>query len=379
MIALGRRLAERGHHVTLQTWRRWHEHVEAAGIAFSPAPEYQVFPTRRRPLKPYEAVVRAARESRPLVREADPEAVVADILTLAPALAGELEGRPVATVVPHVLPFVGAGAPPYSLGARPPRTALGRAAWSAVEGRLSGGLVRGRDELNGTRERLGLAPLDHVHGGISRDLCLVATLPQLEPRRDWPAWAQVVGPLMWEPPTDDVELPEGDGPLVLVAPSTSQDRRHRLLRAAVEGLAGTGIRVLATTNRRPLPEPVRLAPNVKLSSWVSYARTMPHCDAVVCHAGHGTVMRALTAGCVVVACPAAGDMNENAARLDWAGLGVRLPDRFLSPTTLRLAVEKALADPRLRANARTAATWAREHDGPARAAELVEAFASRGT
>ena len=30
-------------------------------MRFEPAPEYQVFPTRERPLKPYEAAVRAAR------------------------------------------------------------------------------------------------------------------------------------------------------------------------------------------------------------------------------------------------------------------------------------------------------------------------------
>ena len=48
-------------------------------------------------------------------------------------------------------------------------------------------------------------------------------------------------------------------------------------------------------------------------------------DLVVCHVGHGTLMRALTSGVPVVACPAAGDMNENAARADWAGVGVRLP------------------------------------------------------
>jgi UDP:flavonoid glycosyltransferase YjiC (YdhE family) len=32
MIALGRALAARGHEVVLQTWSRWSEHVEAAGI-----------------------------------------------------------------------------------------------------------------------------------------------------------------------------------------------------------------------------------------------------------------------------------------------------------------------------------------------------------
>ncbi len=57
MLALGERLAARGHEVTFETWQRWREHVQAAGLRFVPAPEYPVFPTRERPLKPYEAVV----------------------------------------------------------------------------------------------------------------------------------------------------------------------------------------------------------------------------------------------------------------------------------------------------------------------------------
>ena len=56
---------------------------------------------------------------------------------------------------------------------------------------------------------------------------------------------------------------------------------------------------------------------------------MPACDLVVAHGGHGTLMRALARGCPVVVCPAGGDMAENAARVDWAGLGVRLPRRFV--------------------------------------------------
>ena len=52
---------------------------------------------------------------------------------------------------------------------------------------------------------------------------------------------------------------------------------------------------------------------------MSYARTMPRCDLVVTHGGHGTLARALASGCPVVVCPAGGDMAENAARVDWAG------------------------------------------------------------
>ena len=45
MIALGGALAARGHEVALDTWRKWREPVEAAGMTFTAAPEYQVFPT----------------------------------------------------------------------------------------------------------------------------------------------------------------------------------------------------------------------------------------------------------------------------------------------------------------------------------------------
>src|SRR5947209_10437148 len=164
MLALGARLAARGHEVTLQTWRNWRAFVEAAGMTFAPAPEYDVFPTRARPLKPYAAVVRGAREARPLVAELRPDALVADILTLAPALAGELEGVPVATLVPHVFPPGAPGFPPYSLGARLPRTAAGRRWWRTLEPALGGGLRQAGDRLNGPGDRLGRGPLERDPG-----------------------------------------------------------------------------------------------------------------------------------------------------------------------------------------------------------------------
>ncbi len=372
MIALGRALAARGHDVTLQTWTRWREAVQREGMRFAAAPEYPVFPTDGRPLKPYEAVVHATRDTLPPLRDARPDAVVADILTLAPALAGERLGMPVATLVPHVDPRGAPGFPPYSLGARLPRTRLGRTLWRAADGVVARGVRLGRDELNATRARLELPPLARLHGGISERLALVATFPQLEYPRSWPGGTHVVGPLLWEQPFGEVELPPGDAPLVLVAPSTVQDPEHRLLRATVAGLAREPVRVLATTNRRALPAPLDLPPNARLVDWVSYARTMPRCDVVVCHGGHGTVARALASGCVPVVVPAGGDMNENAARVAWAGAGVRLPRRRTAPEPIRLAVRRALREPALRARARELAAWSARHDGAARAAELVE-------
>jgi UDP:flavonoid glycosyltransferase YjiC (YdhE family) len=378
MIALGRELARRGHDVTLQTWTRWSDHVEAEGMRFAAAPEYHVFPTRERPLTPYQAVERATGETIGLVREVAPDAVVSDILTLAPALAAELEGVRVATLIPHVDPRLPPGSAPYSCGARLPRTAAGRALWRCADPLLRRGLALGRDELNETRRRLSLAPLERFHGGISDALCLVGTFPQLEYPHAWPQHAQVVGPLLWEPPGGDVELPAGDAPLVLVAPSTSQDAEGRLVHAALDGLAELPVRVLASANRALDDMHLEVPANARLVQWASYAGTMPACELVVCHGGHGTVARALASGCALVVVPAAGDMNENAARVDWAGVGVRLPRRLASARPLSLAVRRALARPGLRARARQLAAWATSNDAAARAAGLVEQFASAG-
>jgi UDP:flavonoid glycosyltransferase YjiC (YdhE family) len=367
MLALGEALVARGHAVALQTWRRWQEPAEAAGMEFAAAPEYQVFPTSGQPLQPYAAAVRAAVETRPVVRSFAPDVAVSDILTVAPALAAELEGVPVATLVPHLYPHLPPGFAPYSIGARLPRTPL----WRIFDPLVGRGLERGRREYNECRARLGLGPLPYVHTGISRSLTLVATAPQLEYPRDWPSWVRVIGPLMWEPPSSPVAPGDGSGPVVLVAPSTAQDPSHRLLRAALEGLSSEPVRVIATWNGReaalPAPE------NAVVVPWLSYSGTMPACDVVITHGGHGTLLRALSSGCRVVVSPAGGDMAENAARADWAGVGVRLPMRFCTPRGVRLAVRRALALPRGPVEA--VSRWIASHDARERACVEIERWA----
>ena len=131
-------------------------------------------------------------------------------------------------------------------------------------------------------------------------------------------------------PTDDTSIPPRgiDHELRGAVPRAFHVERSALLSS--RGLADAPVRVLATWNRRPPPRPLDVPPNARLVEWVSYARTMPRCDLVLCHGGHGTMVRALSEGSRVVVAPVSGDMNENAARADWAGVGVRLPWRLLS-------------------------------------------------
>jgi UDP:flavonoid glycosyltransferase YjiC (YdhE family) len=178
----------------------------------------------------------------------------------------------------------------------------------------------------------------------------------------------------FELPYPDVALPPGDAPLVLVAPSTAKDANSRLIRSTFDGLADEDVRVIATTNRAALKEPIQVPDNAVLVDWLSYSQVMPEAALVVCHGGHGTLARALGAGAPVLCCPAEGDMTENALRASWTGAGLSVPWRLCRPAPLRWAALRILGDPSFRQRAEAIAAWRQENDGAQRGAELVEQF-----
>jgi MGT family glycosyltransferase len=378
-IALARELQRRGHEVLVESWEEWQGAVEGEGLRFEAAQQYMVFPPPSPDTPQGQIVARAARALAGLMGEFEPDLVVSDILTRAPALAAEVAGVPGATLIPHVYPVQRPGQPMYSMGFQPARTPLGRAGWRATMPLLNVGLRQGRDELNETRERLGLAPQDRFHGGISELLAIVATFPQLEYPRVWAPYAHVSGPLFFELPTDGVEIPDGEGPLVVIAPSTAQDPECEMLRAALEGLAEEPVRVLATTNRRAPNEPIEVPANAVLLDWLPYSQAMAAGDLVISHGGHGTAVRALSLGAPLLVCPAVGDMAENGARVAWSGAGLSLPRRLLSPRRIRLAARRILGDPSYRERAEEMQLWSRANDGAERAAVLAEEAARNAT
>lgn len=378
-IALSRALRERGHRVVVETWEHWREAVESQGLEFTAAEEYKAFPPPPPGSDGVPTVADAALALEPLIEELEPDLVVSDILTVAPRLAAERAGARCATLIPHVYPVHEPGLPFFGFGMLPPRTAVGRAAWRAALPAMLDGLRRGRAELNESRRAMGLAPLRRFHGGISEELAMVATFPQLEYPRRWPREVVVTGPMTFELPYEEVELPDGEGPLVVVAPSTAQDPECRLVRTVLEALADEPVRVLATTNGHVPDEPLPAEPaNARVVEWAGYSQVMPAADLVVCHGGHGTVARALGAGAPALICPAVGDMTENGARVAWAGAGLMLPWRLATPSLLRAVVRSALADGELRLRAAEIAAWGRANDGGQRGAELVEALVRSG-
>jgi MGT family glycosyltransferase len=374
-IALGRALAERGHQVLVETWEERRAAVEGAGLGFAAAEEYRMFPPPEPDSADGQHAAEAARALLPLLEEMRPHVAVSDILTLAPALAAERAGVPLATLIPHIYPVVEAGQPFFAIGLRSPRTPLGRRVWRGGQRMLNIGLEHGRRDLNLQRERLGLDPIDRFHGGISPDLALVATYPQLEYPRRWPAGVQVTGPMTFELPHPEIELPPGEDPLVLVAPSTAHDSDNHLVRTALAALAEERVRVVATTNRVRPQAPIEVPANARLVEWLSYSQLMPAASLVISHGGHGTVARALGAGTPLLISPIIGDMSETAMRVDWAGAGLSLPWRLCRAAPLRWTARRLLGDPSFTARAAAIAAWGKANDGAIHGAELVERLA----
>ena len=370
-IALGRALAARGHEVTVQTWERWREPVEGAGLRFAASQEYTVFP----PPPPGEAAGagEAALAMMPLLEDFRPDVLVSDILTLAPSLAAELAGVPRATLIPHLYPVHDPGMPFFGMGMAPPRTGAGRRLWRAALPALETGLRIGRRELNETRRGIGLPPQERFHGGISDRLAIVGTFPQLEYPRAWPAEAVVTGPLEFELPHPDVELPDGRRP---ARPRRQQHRPGPGLRPDPARLRGAGRRAGARRRDHQRP-PARACRSTFRRTdcsydWLSYSQVMAAADVVVCHGGHGTLARALALGRPLLVSPSIGDMAENAERVAWAGAGLTVPGRLRRASTIRWAVRTLLEDDRYRRRAEEigASEWAR--GGADRAAEAVE-------
>lgn len=281
-------------------------------------------------------------------------------------------------------------APPAGLGLPAPKGPARRAvAWGAARA-TDLAARRLRDRVDGLRAQHGLAPMGRsVNAQLGRlPLTLIHGVAELDyGRRRVPPGVHFVGPSPWKPRQPPGAaggldaVPDGR-PWVHVAASTMEGGDAGLLRAAVQGLAGRAVEVVATAAGGAVPPDLRpeaLPANVHVAAWVDHAELLPRCAAVVTPGGAGTIVSALAAGVPLVVVPTAWDKPDNAQRVVEAGAGVRLSPRKCTPEHVRAAVERVLGDPSYRAHARRMAALLAAAPGPAGAAALLERLAGGRT
>jgi UDP:flavonoid glycosyltransferase YjiC (YdhE family) len=184
---------------------------------------------------------------------------------------------------------------------------------------------------------------------------LIATLPALEvPRPDWPAEAVVVGPLHFEPTDAELSVPAGEGPLIVVAPSTAETGAKGVVELALDHLVPG----------QTLPVGSRLVvsrlggADVTVPGWATIGlgrqdRLLAEADLVICGGGHGMLSKTLLAGVPLVVVPGGGDQWELANRVVRQG-SARLI-RPLTAASLIAEVNEVLTSSRYRVAARRAA------------------------
>jgi UDP:flavonoid glycosyltransferase YjiC (YdhE family) len=298
----------------------------------------------------------------PVLRELAPDLVVSDVITACGGLAAELLGIPWIELNPAPLYRPSKGLPPIGSGLAPGVGIRGKLRDAVLRAMTNRAWQKGIRQRSAVRVEIGLPATDP--GPLRR---LIATLPALEvPRPDWPDEAVVVGPLHFEPTDAVLDIPPGDGPVVLVAPSTAVTGAVGLVETALETLRPGEV----------LPDGARViisrlgGDDVEVPPWavVGLGRQdelLAKADLVICGGGHGMVSKTLMAGVPMVVVPGGGDQWEIANRLVRQG-SARLI-RPLTAEALAAAVTDVLSSSRYVEAARAAGATATDVEDPVRA------------
>jgi MGT family glycosyltransferase len=312
--------------------------------------------------------------------DSEPADLVAVDTLIPSALSGaEAAGYPSVLLMhgPYMMPRP--DAPPPGTGFMPAHGPLGRWRDRTAASLMNRVFRTALPAFNQARAELGLAPvrdLADVINAASR--VLVCTSPSYDfASATVPGYVRYVGPQLDDDADGTTWDDPGGPPLVLVSlSSTVMGHEQELLQRAVAALGELPVRGLVTTGPAVDPAAIRAPANVSVRRWVRHADVLPSCSAVLTHGGHGTVIKALTAGVPLVVAPLGRDQPDNAARVVHAGAGLRLSKKARVPA-LRDAIGRVLDEPRYRAAARRmAATLAAERDESLVVDELERAILS---
>ncbi|MCV7178823.1 glycosyltransferase [Mycolicibacterium sphagni] len=363
-IALCLRLAAAGDDPVLLTGTGWLdtgraagiESVELAGLDLEAGDD-----DTDAGAKLHQRAARMAVLNVPVLRELAPDLIVSDVITVCGGMAAELLGIPWVELCPHPLYLPSRGLPPLGSGLAPGTGIRGRLRDTIMRALTARSVKAGERQRSTVRVDIGLPAREP---GPARRL--IATLPALEvPRPDWPDDAVVVGPLHFEPTAAVLPVPPGEGPVIVVAPSTATTGTAGVAELALEHLVPG--RTLPVGSRVVVS---RLGgQDVEVPPWASVGlgrqdELLAHADLVVCGGGHGMLSKTLLAGVPMVVLPGGGDQWELANRVVRQG-SARLI-RPLAADALVAEVGEVLSSPRYQEAARRAGESIRQVTDPVR-------------
>jgi len=210
-----------------------------------------------------------------------------------------------------------------------------------------GQIARTGDEVARLWSEHGLEP--RPYGGTYDHLYIDIYPPSLQSseRAHVPA-TQLLGPSAFaiggDEPLPDGLIEETETPLVYVTFGTLLSN-DEALSTVVQALRDLPVRLIVTVG--PAGDPASLGPqpsNVHVARYIPQEQLLPHCGAVVSHAGSGTFLATIAAGLPQLCLPRAADQFLNAAACDRAAVGLTIEPGAVSRERVSDAVERLLSD-----------------------------------
>jgi MGT family glycosyltransferase len=396
-LTVARSLVKRGHHVHVLGDAAVEDEACAAGASFSPfrhAPHHHMRSVTHDVVRDWEAshniasfkrygehmffgpAAAYARDVLDAAKEVRPDAIAVDFLLFGALIGAQKSGVPTAMIIHQPYTVPSPGATPAGFGLRQARGPLGRLRDALLRRVVMLSFGSGLPKLNAARVEHGLPPVANIVEHLAGPkLTLVLTsqafdfvptpLPEgvryVGPQLDDPTWATP-----WTSPWPESH----EDPMVLVSLGSTFQNQGALVRRIIEALGSLPVRGLVTLGGQFDGEDFAPPSNVVVVPSAPHAAVLPHARAVVCHGGHGTVMKALSYGLPVACIPLGRDQLDNARRAEACGAGIMLKKRS-STQALRTAIAALVSDgPHRAAAARMKAIIAHERKSDAAAREL---------
>jgi UDP:flavonoid glycosyltransferase YjiC (YdhE family) len=169
----------------------------------------------------------------------------------------------------------------------------------------------------------------------------------------------------------EVFLESGPAPVVVGLGSVFARSSPGVLSNIAEACNERGLRCLIVGH----PSGMKFPANTLAVRYAPYDLVFPRAAAVVVHAGAGTTGEALRAGKPIIAVPFAFDQFGLSHAMEELGVCVRVPVAARSRGDFVCALDRVLADDRMRQCAiETSERFAAEPDGAQRGADVIERF-----
>lgn len=311
------------------------------------------------------------------VRDVPVDAILSDGLP-GMLIGGQSTGLPTAVLLANVYARPTVGMPLLGTGWSPGSSSLAKVRDSLAPRIAAWLLARTLPRLNAVAAQYGQPRLGNVFELFDRcKRVLVMTSPSFDfSAPQLPANVRYVGPQLDDPDwAVEAEWSRPSSrPLVLVALSSVYQDQADLLHRIAQALRTLPVNAVLTTGRAVDPSQIDAPPNVQVLRAAPHRRVLAEASAVVTHAGHGIVMKALAAGVPMVCIPMGRDQRDNAARVLRLGAGVRIGERS-APDRIAAAVTEVMSDAQYAtAASRFADVLAREAATRPRGADEAEAL-----